>query len=379
MKIFQVTTFYHPITGGVESHVASLAHELKELGHEVTILTSDSSKVGPRIKVKDGQFEGIFVKRFFTWFSLSQYHRFYPALFFYLLSHDFDIVHVHGFRKFETYLALWAAKIKHRKIVLTSHNPFPTTTRSKLSEMFVKIHDATLGKWFTRSMDKIITILKSENEIFETKFKVPKEKIKTVFNGLNPIFLQDGKANEFYSEYGIKREEWDSIVVAGGRMNYAKGFQFLKKAVKSLPNVLFFIAGGDDGYLSTLKQIYYDLPNIIFNGKYLPQDKLINIYAGGDIFVLPSIHEATGGMMLEALSQGCDIIATNQGGTIEYLGKDFGTFIKPDDEDAWLEEIQKRVGKTKKTKVRIQKAKDFLQNYRWDNLTNKINQIYKSL
>lgn len=379
MKIFQITTFYHPVTGGVESHVAALSKELKNLGHDVTILTSDSSKVGQRIKVKDGQFEGIFVKRFFTWFSLSQYHRFYPGLFIYLLKNDFDIVHVHGFRKFETYFALIAAKIKHKKIVLTSHNPFPTTTRKSFTEFLVKGHDLTFGKWFTKKIDKIITILKSENEVFEKKFNVPKQRLQTVFNGISPIFLEDGNANDFFNEYNIKPNDWDAIVVAGGRMNYAKGFQFLHTAVKSLPKVLFFIAGGDDGYLSTLKQLYADLPNIMFNERYVPQDKLINIYAGADIFVLPSIHEATGGMMLEALSQGCDIIATNQGGTIEYLGKDLGTFIKPDDEDAWLIEIRKRVGKTKKTKARITKAKAFLENYRWDLLTNKINKIYKSL
>jgi hypothetical protein len=36
-------------------------------------------------------------------------------LFFYLLKNDFDIVHVHGFRKFETYLALLAAKLKRKE------------------------------------------------------------------------------------------------------------------------------------------------------------------------------------------------------------------------------------------------------------------------
>ena len=80
MKIFQISTFYHPITGGVESHVATLSKFLVEYGHEVTVLASDSSKVGPRIAQKQGMFEGIPIVRFLTWFSISQYHKFYPGL-----------------------------------------------------------------------------------------------------------------------------------------------------------------------------------------------------------------------------------------------------------------------------------------------------------
>jgi len=53
MKIIQISTFFHPVYGGVEDHVLNLSKELLAKGHEVTILTSDSNKKGSRIKEKN--------------------------------------------------------------------------------------------------------------------------------------------------------------------------------------------------------------------------------------------------------------------------------------------------------------------------------------
>ena len=40
MRIVQVSPFYYPHAGGVESHVRGLAREFAREGHEVTVLTS---------------------------------------------------------------------------------------------------------------------------------------------------------------------------------------------------------------------------------------------------------------------------------------------------------------------------------------------------
>lgn len=379
MKIFQITTFYHPVTGGVESHVAFLNKYLTDLGHEVTVLTSDASKIGPRITPRKNIINGIKVQRFVTWFSLSQYHKFYPGLFFYLLRNDFDIVHVHGFRKLETYIALLAAKIKRKKVVLTTHNPFPTTTRTKSQDFLIKIHDLTIGRLLLNKLDKVITILKSEQEIFIKQFKVAKEKVTTVYNGLNPELLIAGSSKDFYESNGLNKDDWKALVVGCGRLNYAKGFQYLEKAVKSLPDVLFFIAGGDDGYLNQLTNIYKNCPNMVINGKYISHEKLRDVYAAADIFVLPSIHEATGTVMLEALAQGCAIIASNQGGTIEYLTNKHGIFIQPDDQESWLTEIENLINHPEKREQLSKDSKSFLKKYRWDTLASQLNKIYKTL
>lgn len=131
MKIAQVSTFFHPVTGGVETHALELSRELSEQGHDVTVLTSDSAKQAPRISEKRSRYLGVEVRRFRALVRLSPYHVFYPGLFFHLLRSDYDIVHVHGFRKLEVYVALLAKLLKRKKykLVVTGHNPFPTTSR----------------------------------------------------------------------------------------------------------------------------------------------------------------------------------------------------------------------------------------------------------
>ncbi|HRP36400.1 MAG TPA: hypothetical protein PLS50_01175, partial [Candidatus Dojkabacteria bacterium] len=69
-------------------------------------------------------------------------------------------------------------------------------------------------------------------------------------------------------EWNINPDKWQGIAVVVGRVSYAKGIQNLKTAVKKLKNVLFFVAGGDDGYLNTLKNSFSGMDNIIFSEKF---------------------------------------------------------------------------------------------------------------
>ncbi|HLN51419.1 MAG TPA: glycosyltransferase family 4 protein [Thermoplasmata archaeon] len=54
MRIVQVTPFFHPHAGGVESHVRSLAGEFAREGHEVTVVTSRYRRDLPAEEEVDG-------------------------------------------------------------------------------------------------------------------------------------------------------------------------------------------------------------------------------------------------------------------------------------------------------------------------------------
>lgn len=379
MKIFLVSTFFHPVTGGVESHVYSLANELISMGNDVTVLCSDSNKNGPRIKSKDSHISGIKVKRFINWFSLSYYHKFYPGLLFYLLKHDFDVVHVHGFRKFETYFALFAGWIKKKPVVLTTHNPFPTSSRGKLNRFFVWLHDNTFGRWFTKKISKIITIVPSEEELFIKQFNVDKNRLVRIPNGLDPRFLIDGDKEVFYKDYDIDKTKWKAVISTCCRLNYAKGVQNLKYAVDNLKDVLFVIAGGDDGYLSELKKIYFDNNNVIFSEKFLAPERLVHIFAASDLFVLPSLHEAFGIVLLEAMVQGTPVIATNKGGPSEIITKDVGEIIDPTSHEAWYNSIRYLLDHPSKLSKMRKAAVKYSRTFDWKVLAVEVNNIYKNL
>lgn len=376
MKIFLLSTFFHPVTGGVETHVYDLAKQLIERGNEVEVLCSDSTKIGPRLKEKVSNISGIKIHRFFTIFSLSYYHKFYPGLFFYLMRNDFDVIHIHGFRKFDTYLALFVAWRKKKKVVLTSHNPFPTKNRSRFSEFLISIHDATLGKWFTKKLYKIIVLVDAEKKIFIDKFHVDKEKLVTIPDALGDRFYKVGNPQQFYKDWDIDPTKWNSIVVSAGRLNQEKGFQNLYTAVKELPKVLFFIAGGNDGYLDRLKALYANCPNIIFTEHFMPAEKLINMYAGSDLFVFPSLHEAFGMVLLEAIAQGKPVISTNVGGPADFVTEDFGILTDPSDQNKWKVLIKDMLSDKDRIIKMGERAKEVSLKYNWSKQISKIIKAY---
>ena len=54
MRIVQVTPFFHPHAGGVESHVRGIVRELAREGHEVTVVTSRYTRHLPREEEVEG-------------------------------------------------------------------------------------------------------------------------------------------------------------------------------------------------------------------------------------------------------------------------------------------------------------------------------------
>lgn len=363
----------------METQVLSLSERLKESGYDVEVIASDSAKKG-RIKERSAEVSGIKVIRCFTWFGLSHFHKFYPSLFFELLKRDFDIVHVHGFRKFEVYAALLAAKLKKKKIVVSTHNPFVVEENSRKSflNFLIKLHDATIGKIFSRFIDRVIILSKEEIPILE-KFKIRKEKIALVPNGINELFFEKGNPEKIIKDYGINPSKWKNIVVSAGRIHKVKGYQNLKHAVHKLKNVLFIISGADDGYLKTLKKLYAENENILFLERNLSQEQINNLFELGDLFVFPSLHEAFGITLVEAMAAGLPIVSTNVGGPGDIVKEDFGVLIDPKDLGLWASKIQWLLADPKLRDKMGDNARKTAKKYTWDKILSRTEKVYKAL
>ncbi|MCA9380224.1 glycosyltransferase family 4 protein [Candidatus Dojkabacteria bacterium] len=379
MKIIQIATFFHPVTGGVETHVLNLSRELEKNGHEVEVLCSDSTKVGKRITKSDTNYFGVEIHRFRSWFSLSYYHKFFPGILRYLWKENYDLTHVHGLRKTESYLAWFVARLRKKPLVLTTHNPFPTSTRSPLAEKLINFHDKLIGKILIKNFSKIISIVPSEKSKLVNEFKIPEQKIVEIPNGVEDVFFSTGFAPNFYREWNINPEKWQGIAVVVGRVSYAKGIQNLKIAIKKLKNVLFFVAGGDDGYLNTLKSSFSGMDNIIFSEKFITPEKQIDMYAAADVLLLPSLHEAFGIVVLEALAQGVPVISTNKGGPAEIFTTRAVKLIDPEDKEEWKVSIEAIVKNTSRAEELGKIGQEFAQKYKWDKVTSKIIDVYEEV
>ncbi|MBN2015639.1 glycosyltransferase family 4 protein [Candidatus Dojkabacteria bacterium] len=379
LKIIQITTFFYPVHGGVEQMVLQLSKRLKEIGHEVKIFCSDSSKGQERITPLKETIEGIEVERCRTWFSLSYFHKFYPSLLIKLLKSDFDILHVQGIKKVESYIALFVAKLRGKKVIVSTHNPFivDPKERSRMSNRLIKLHDLTFGKLFLKYFDKFICLSKEEYKHL-AKFGVKKDKITVIPNAVPDIIWQKGSPEKIAKRYKIDKSKWDSIVLSLGRISRRKGLQNLEYAIKSLSKTLFLLAGPDDGYVPKLKNLFRNYHNVMFLGA-IERNETKDVYELADIWVIPSLYEPFGVVLIEAMAKGLPSVSTNIGGPTEIVKKEFGFLVNPKDQKQIKERLEFL---TKRPQIRKKMGKAAIleaKKYAWDKIFKKYLEVYNKL
>ncbi len=327
MKVLMLTTFYHPVVGGVETQVHDIASGLMAAGHEVQVLTSDADRGARRLPknlLGSHNIEGISVVRVPMAASISQFHKLAPAFWSELMKLDYDVVHVHGIRKPELYMALVATKLRGKRIVLSTHNPFTTVGRSFFMRLLILLHDLTFGVLLMRFVDKYFLLSSTEKTVLR-RFGIADSKLVVVGNSLSDEYYQAPELSRKQVLEGLpakfSAKSWEHVALSVGRLNPVKGFEHLLQSAKDNPKVLFIILGGDDGSLAELQKAFPGMPNVYLPGTFSPRRELISYYAAADVFILPSLHEPFGIVLLEAMAQGCAIIATDCGGPAEILQK----------------------------------------------------------
>lgn len=218
-----------------------------------------------------------------------------------------DIVHTH---------ASLSARIATRltgncKIVYTRHCAYPSSGFMK-SGVGRLIGRATANLF----SDRVIAISEAVKDNL-TETGVPESMIKVMMNGVEAMTdLKDSEKEKIRNKYSIDSDE----KVAGmiGRLEPVKGHEFFIKAAKKCIEKgikIKFIIAGSGGIENNLKALSKNLgisDKVIFTGFLNDVAPVVNIM---DVFINASYGtEASSIAMLEAMSLGKPVIATNYGG-----------------------------------------------------------------
>lgn len=162
------------------------------------------------------------------------------------------------------------------------------------------------------------------NKRWETRFGVPEEKIKVIYNGIDKNVFTEAK-----DVHNI-----NPTVVSVARIDPIKDIKTLIKAAdsvkKQIPNVKFIVYGSvsvPEYYEECLDLVEkLDLKDtFIFAGH---TNNMVAAYQSGDVFVLSSISEAFPYSVVEAMMVGKPVVATDVGGVREALGNT-GILVTP--------------------------------------------------
>lgn len=216
---------------------------------------------------------------------------------------------------------------------------------------------------------KIIAISNNNKQKLNEIYSKYKDKIVMMPNGYNPelFYREEYSKEELLKLFGINKK-YDNIICFAGRLVPNKGVDILLNSAKiyERDNVLTLIVGDGSEYksLSLLKE-KLGLKNVVFVGNQ-NAEVLRKIYSASDICVVPSREEAFGLVALEAIACGTPIIATKQGGMIDFVTKDVGRLIERENVEELAEEIKKILnGETNFNK-------DYLQDYAKSNYSQEI-------
>ena len=315
MRIVQVTPFFYPVVGGMETHVQKLSLELMKLGHEVLIVTTNRDRNGTRLKTHEC-INGILIYRCPVQLKLTEFSSLSFQTLLAISQLDYDVVHAHSFRHLHCDFSALSAKILKRTSILTTHAPFfYDHIRSGISRIMTRLYDRLLARRSFSWFNKIIALTNGEISWLKS-YGVPNSKIAVIPNGIDPHSFEVIKENDFRLKQGID----GPMILSISRLHWSKGIQFtlriLPQLVKEFPDLIFAVVGPDSGYLNQLRSMASTLgvsEHVIFTG-YLSNEEKRKAIAATDVFVLSSRCEGFGLVILEAWAQRKPIVATRSGG-----------------------------------------------------------------
>jgi len=310
LKIALVSDWYYPKLGGVAVHMHDLALHLRSLGHEVAIITNDRD-TGKEAELKEAGIDLIKVPGYTlgsVGINMSVFSRSATTMIPYI--RDYEVVHgQHAF----TPLALKAVSAG-RKIgkatLITTHS-----INYENSPAIRAIARVTFPyfRYHLRNPHRIIAVSRASKCFIRRFTRVP---VEVVQNGVNVGFFDIPISKDEAKE---KLGLGEKVVLYVGRLEPRKGVSTLINAMKHVDGTLLIAGQGSMLPLLRERAKLLGIGNRVRFLGMVEYSKLPLLYRASDVFVLPSLSEAFGIVLLEAMASGTPVIGTSVGGIPEII------------------------------------------------------------
>ncbi len=326
-----VSQQYRSVISGIGVHTRNLLTGLHQHGHTVTLLTQSDQcdhSIPPDIKVITVP-STFFQKSQARWIPLAWY--FARALRQLAAMQRFDLIHFTDARE-----ALLFAGC-HPAVIGNVNDYYAAELRS--FSYYRRYYADAGARWIYyllvnrcervtfRRLNAVIANSEYTCQAIQRSYLVDSRRIFKCFKCIDLGAFKTALRDDYSS--GL-------VLFVGGNMQ-RKGLGVLIQAaprvIAGRPDVKFIVVGSDPN-LGKMQKMCRTLGvenHFEFVG-WVPNDKLRNLYYSASVFVMPSLMEAFGVAILEAMAAGTPVVATKVGGIPELIQSgENGLLVEPDD------------------------------------------------
>lgn len=267
------------------------------------------------------------------------------------------------------------------KYVLSVHNSIEPLKKSivvGLKSKWDSFEYSSLIKFLAKRVDLVLPIASFiKDELITSGIK--QSKIKIIPVGVDyDLFHQKESGNKNNYEY--------FRILYVGRFVQKKGLSYLIKAINIIRNqkIKLTLIGGQkkdndyDNVINCIKNL--NLEKYIDIKPSVPYSKLPAIYHQHDLFVLPSIMEPFGKVVLEAWNAGIPVIATNQGGIKDFVIDNYnGLLVSSKNEKEIAQKVKLIINNKKLKEDLIKNSSSSVKNFYWNNIAIKYSDSFLNI
>ena len=370
MHILQVTPYFFPHFGGVESHVLGLSENLIKMGHDVEVVTSRYSRM-PETETLNG----IKITRLPQWINMYNTPIVTSIRQFVRRTHA-DIVHVHSPPPFTERFAAKGAKEAGKPFVVTHHCDLEL--KGVFGNTAVNFYQNFLGKYPLEVADRVI----STTESYATTSRTLWDTDVTVIPNAVDIkrFNLENKGEVIRDKYSLGN---DPLALFVGRLVPHKGIGILIRSLTYTRRGKLLIVG-DGPYKKWLIDLVKKLDlneRVIFVG---PVDDywLPSYYSATDVVILPSTSrlEAFGIVGLEGMASGKPLILSDIPGVRDVISEKEGYIVEPLDPNAIAEALEKIWGAPEMAREMGKRGRKRVEAlFSWEKVSKDVVEVFNEI
>lgn len=406
MKVIQIPRrFVQSDWGGTETVILETSKQLQLLGHDTAIFTSMALA-----KNREDHIDGVAVRRFsycYPWWGLSDDARLQmdrkggnlislPLMNALRKEPDLDIIHLHTFKRLGGSARVVA---RQRKIpyVVTLHGGLFDVPEEEFASVvspfkgsfeWGKPLGVLLGsRQVVPDADAVICVGQSECD--QVRKRYPDQRVEHLPNGVNIDRFATGDRSAFRAAHGIP--EHAQLILVMGRIDHQKNqlgaVEALVEIRKQLPDVYLLLIGHvtNTPYMEKVVQTAQQLGVadrvVLIPGIDSHSPVLVNAYHAADMFLLPSIHEPFGIVILEAWAAGLPVAAARVGGVPSFVKHEHDALLfDPTDTHAMAQAVCDVLMHPAISQALAEKGRIKAQSqYSWEMITKRLLGIYEDV